>query len=464
MEENRNSQSEKIKHLYWRAGFGLSPKQWQERRTWRVERAVDQLFSEVDEARRLNPIFNADAPNSSMARSERNEARTRERKRMADVTYDWIMQMGGMQASSDLIERMSLFWHGHFACRTKTSFFADLQLESFKTYALGSFKDLLMAITKDAAMMRFLNNQQNRKLSPNENFARELMELFTMGRGNYSEQDVKEAARAFTGWTTNRLGVFEFQKRFHDFGRKNFLGLEGYLDGEDIIDQILTKPATALFICRKIYGYFVNEQVDEEQVSQLADSFYRSNYDIGQLMRQIFQSEWFYDAHNRANKIKSPVVLLAGMARHLQFSGILPANLAALQKALGQQLFAPPNVAGWKGGKAWVNNSTLLLRLQLAGAIFQISNINYSIKTELDQSRPWQLKGLELKVNMRDIQALTENTSKANYFDELADFLISPQLAADKSTVMSFANAETNESLVRSLCALLMSLPEYQLH
>jgi uncharacterized protein (DUF1800 family) len=313
-------------------------------------------------------------------------------------------------------------------------------------------------------MIRYLNNQQNRSGSPNENFARELLELFTIGVGHYTETDVKEAARAFTGWSSNRVGEFQFEKRYHDFGNKTFLGRSGFLQGEDIIDQILTKRETAHFICQKIYRYFVNDEPDEVRVTELANSFYRSNYNIGELMRQIFLSDWFYAPNNRANKIKSPAILLAGMVRQVEFSGIEPSNLAMLQRSLGQELFGPPNVAGWPGGKTWVNNSTLMLRLQLASAIFQASTSNYATIAKLAQSRPWQLKGQEVVLNLRPIQALVENLPRTKYTSELADFLLSSDRQIDQASLASFTDMTSNESMLVSVCVCLMSLPEYQLH
>jgi uncharacterized protein (DUF1800 family) len=188
---------------------------------------------------------------------------------------------------SALLEKMTLFWHGHFACTIKVGMLAAQQLNSIQQHALGNFRDLVLAIARDPSMIRFLNNQQNKKRQPNENFARELMELFTIGRGFYTENDVKEAARAFTGWSSNLSGEYVFRERQHDFGEKRFMNKRGNFDGTDIIDILLERRETAHFITKKIYQYFVNEKVNERRLEQLAAGFYDKNYDIKWLMQTI---------------------------------------------------------------------------------------------------------------------------------------------------------------------------------
>src|SRR5262249_34193319 len=194
-------------------------------------------------------------------------------------------------------------------------FYQQGLLDVIRRNALGNFGDLLKEVSKSAAMLFFLNNQQNRKDHPNENFAREVMELFTMGRGNYTEQDIKEAARAFTGWGANAGGEFVFRKFQHDTGEKTVLGKSGNFDGDNIIDILIENKQTARFITRKIYRYFVNDEVNEAIVDKLANKFYQSNYDISELMKEIFSSDWFYDPKNIGSRIKSPVELIVGIRR-----------------------------------------------------------------------------------------------------------------------------------------------------
>ena len=192
------------------------------------------------------------------------------------------------------------------------SFFSQELLQIIRTNALGSFADMLKAVSKSPAMLQFLNNQQNKKSHPNENFAREVMELFTMGRGNYTENDVKEAARAFTGWAFNAQGQFVFRKNQHDDGNKTFLGKTGNFDGDDILNMLLEHKQTANYISKKIYRYFVNENIDDRNQQWLSGRFYSNNYNIAKLLEDIYTSDWFYDEKNIGIRIKSPVELLAG--------------------------------------------------------------------------------------------------------------------------------------------------------
>ena len=307
---------EKIKHLHWRAGFGLSPKEWSERKNWSVRKAVNFLFKEARQAREIEAPELVAANPIGMNEEERRERRKKERQRVIEINVEWLERMGSPDSPA-LLERMSLFWHGHFACRTTNGALAANQLNTIRTHALGNFRDLVLAIAKDPSMIRYLNNQQNRKQKPNENFARELMELFTIGRGNYTEQDIKEAARAFTGWSSNLAGAYVFRPGQHDFGTKTFFGKTGRFNGEDIIDLILERRETAHFIATKVFRYFVHEQVNEARVQELADTFYEANYDISTLMRSLFESEWFYDTAYIGAKIKSPTELMAGMIRAL---------------------------------------------------------------------------------------------------------------------------------------------------
>ena len=208
----------------------------------------------------------------------RRKLREKSREDLKTLNLRWLNTMTNSEAQ--LREKMSLFWHGHFACRIQNSFFHRNCYIQSRTNALGNFADMLKAVSKSPAMLQFLNNQQNRKLHPNENFAREVMELFTMGRGNYTENDVKEAARAFTGWGFNAKGEFVFRKNQHDNGSKTFLGKTGNFDGDDILNMLLENKQTANYISKKIYRYFVNEDVNEANQQWLSKRFYSNNYNI----------------------------------------------------------------------------------------------------------------------------------------------------------------------------------------
>ncbi len=449
-----------VHHLYRRAGFGLSPDEWKQRKQWSRQQAIDDLFREAKVAQPL-PEGNASGDTEGMmSATAQAERRKEERKRVIQLNADWVMRMGNPQESA-LLERMSLFWHGHFACEAKFSLLATRQLNTLRKHALGNFRDLLLGIARDPAMIRYLNNQQNRKNAPNENFAREVMELFTVGRGHYTERDVKEAARAFTGWSSDLKGNFVFRRFAHDYGEKTVLGKTGNLTGEDVIDLLLQQEATATFICRKIYRHFVNDTVDEGRIAELAASFRASNYDIGQLMRRLFSSDWFYAAGNVGTRIKSPVELLAGLIRQLGVQRFAENGLIGLQRALGQLLFRPPNVAGWPGGRAWIDNSTLLLRLNLGGAFLRSGELDFTLAPELEQAQKQQLRRLGVELNATPLISLANQPDNLANYTALGTYLLAAPLPPLNATTRRILDGKTTDPVL--LITGILTLPEYQL-
>ncbi|PHN06764.1 DUF1800 domain-containing protein [Flavilitoribacter nigricans] len=458
---------QQIKHLYWRAGFGLSPTAWAERRNWSVQRAVEQLFAEAAKDQSIrNAIAAASGPFenfSEMSQMSKDERRKEARKKITADTADWIQMMAD-ERSSALKHRMMLFWHGHFACRVLQPNLALKQLAVLEEHALGNFRDLVLGIARDPAMIRYLNNQQNRKDSPNENFARELMELFTIGRGNYSERDVKEAARAFTGWSSNLRGEFVFRRFQHDFGSKTFMGKTGNFDGDDIIDMLLARKQTAVFLTRKIYRYFVNDKVDEARVQELAESFYSSGYDIGRLMRNLFSSDWFYAPQNMGTQIKSPIVLLVGMMRTLPTEFRDDRTFLILQKALGQMIFNPPNVAGWPGGQSWIDNSTLMLRLNLPVYLLEAGEANLRPKDALESdSRGGRLRKLDARIDFSRLENWLGAQQPAAAAKELAEYLIVRPVQLPALLAEGLARQSDTARTLPMMLVGVMSLPEYQL-
>jgi uncharacterized protein (DUF1800 family) len=241
-----------------------------------------------------------------------------------------------------------------------------------RQHALGNFAGLLHAASKDPAMIIYLDSASNRKGQPNENFAREVMELFTMGEGQYGEADIREAARAFTGWSIEpETGEYRWRPFFHDDGAKTVLGKTGNFDGDAVLDILLARPATAEFITRKLWREFVSPEPDEREVKRIAARFRDSGYDIRTALRWILLSPAFWSAEARASLVKSPVDLVVGTLRSFQFEtgDVLP--FAIVTAGLGQNLFAPPNVKGWPGGEAWINSSTLLARKQFLERLFR---------------------------------------------------------------------------------------------
>lgn len=455
---------ENINHLYWRAGFGLGLQEWQDKQNWSIQRAVDHLFAQAKQHSQQTLSQDAAAgTRPNMSDEQKAEARKKERRLVVLQSVDWIKRMASTE-ESPLLEKMSLFWHGHFACQSKNATLANNQLNTIRQHALGNFKDLVLAIARDPSMIRFLNNQQNKKLKPNENFARELMELFTIGRGNYTEQDIKEAARAFTGWSSNFKGEFIFRPGVHDYGRKTFFGKSGRFDGTDIIDMILDKRATADFIVTKIYRYFVNENVDVGIIADLSRQFYDSSYDIGALMRVIFTSDWFYTKQNKGTKIKSPVELMAGMLKslHIDFENELA--LAFLQKSLGQSLFNPPNVAGWPGNKNWVDNSTLLMRLNLPAYLFNSKEVNFKLKEEFEARQKNKVtRRLMAKVDLSQIYTLVKGKGLQEQLDLLSQYLFAQQPSLSIPLFERITRGKTEEEAIKLQLVGLLSLPEYQM-
>jgi len=275
----------------------------------------------------------------------------------------WANRM--LTSRRPLEEKLTLFWHGHFATgqnKVRDARMMRRQHEMFRRHASGRFRDLLVGVLKDPAMLVYLDNGENVKEHPNENFARELLELFTMGVGNYSERDIREGARAFTGWTNDVL-EFKFDRERHDFEPKTFLGRTGPFDGEQIIDIILEQPVTAEFVAGKVYRFFVREDVADPVRRDLGRTLRESGYEMKPLVRRIFLSKDFYSAASAATQIKSPVQLVVSTYRKLGLREVptIP-DFGALTGALGQRLFEPPNVAGWAGGRTWITPSTLLQR------------------------------------------------------------------------------------------------------
>jgi uncharacterized protein DUF1800 len=262
-------------------------------------------------------------------------------------------------------EKLTLFWHGHFATgQNKVRDYRMMlqQNRMLRANASGTLRDLLVGILKDPGMLVYLDNGENVKSHPNENFGRELLELFSMGVGNYSERDVREAARAFTGWTNDVL-TYKFDTEQHDFGEKTFLGRTGPLNGEDIIDTILAQPVTGEYMAGKLYRYFVRDEISSDVKADLGRSFRASGYQIKPLMRRMLLSKDFYSTPSVATQIKSPVHLVVSTYKKMGLREIptIP-DFGRMTGGLGQTLFEPPNVAGWAGGRTWITPATLLQR------------------------------------------------------------------------------------------------------
>jgi uncharacterized protein (DUF1800 family) len=480
-----NSDQLKNQHLLWRAGFGPAADQLKQIR----HQSPKKLFRAILEASQKDPVpFDvADAGlkalvmgggDSSLSMRRNFSAEEKKNIRQQSVldiktlNLQWLQEM--TDSPAQLREKMSLFWHGHFASKTVNIFYDQALLNIIRQQALGNFRDLLFNVSKSASMIQFLNNNQNKKDHPNENFARELMELFTIGRGNYTEQDVKESARAFTGWGASLQGSFEFRKRQHDDGVKTFLGKTGNLSGEDVLDILLSQKQTAVFITRKIYRFFVNELEDEARVTALAEIFYRSGYDVQELMTAIFSSDWFYDEKNIGTHIKSPVEWMVGIRRQLPQDIENPDVQILMQRLLGQVLFNPPNVAGWPGGKHWIDSSSLMLRLRIPEIIYTSDAILMKPKDdddvmmgmrEIQQGRAKIRAGeiIQTKIHWETFLDHFRDTTDADLFTDIQQLLLQSSTALPESGIKKYLDLSGRDVMIQSAAIRFMSTPEYQL-
>ncbi len=274
----------------------------------------------------------------------------------------WLKRMA--QGPYPLQEKLTLFWHGHFttSARDERSAMAMWQQnEMLRRNAAGNFRQFVRQVSRDPAMLDYLNNQQNRKAKPNENYARELMELFTLGIGNYTEQDIKEAARAFTGWAHDG-DEYIFRKFDHDEGIKTFFGKRGNFNGDDVIEIILQNPACAPYIAQRLYTFFVAEQADEEICQGLGSVLKESKWDLRPVIYTMLTSRAFYDSKVIGSQIKSPVQLVIGTVRLLDLDAPDIRQLYGPLDQMGQVPLMPPNVKGWPGGRQWINTNTLFVR------------------------------------------------------------------------------------------------------
>lgn len=448
------------KHLLSRAGFGINFSQIENIKNDKNKALIKNLFKEYPfkEVNYNTPdIVQIEYTDPKATADQKRETQKIIQKQNVELNLKFLDQI--TKSEDQLREKMAFFWHGHFATRVNNPKFNQQLLNVIRKNALGNFKELLFEVSKSPAMLNFLNNQQNKKDHPNENFAREVMELFTMGRGNYSETDIKELARAFTGWGYNKEGDFIDRPKQHDTGTKTFLGKTGNYNGDDVLNIILEQKVTAKFITTKIYKFFVNEIPDQSNINKLSEEFYASNYDIKKLMESIFSSSWFYDKKNVGNKIKSPTELIAGIIRILPMEIKNPENITVYQKLLGQMLLFPPNVAGWPSGKSWIDSSTLMLRLQIPQIWSGLRPMEYSAKEDDD-----------MDMGMKSREALIKSFKSPNItIDWLAvekafknknpeDYLIQNTELIDMKTVNQFSDQSLKMNIIN-----LMSTPEYQL-
>ena len=458
-----------VKHLYHRAGFGIKASEWSDLMNKSPRQRVRSLLKQSDKFDALD-VIDFELPSlmdvRQMSADERKELAQMSRGYIRKLNVAWIKKMVGGEAL--LREKMAFFWHDHFACQPKGIRAAQQYVNTLREHALGNFGDLLTAVSKSPAILQFLNNQQNRKAHPNENFAREVLELFTMGRGHYSEEDIREAARAFTGWGFNAHAKFVFRRGQHDFGQKVFLGNQGSWDGEDILRILLEQKQTARFITEKIYRFLVNEQIEEKYVQAWAKSFYDSGYDIGELIENILSSEHFYDKGHVGSRIKSPVEYLVGLMRQLNLDFEEEQNILFIQQILGQVLLQPPNVAGWSEGTAWIDSNSLMARLHLPKVILSRTGLEIETRESFAGNEDSIGKGtrarqLKAYIDWEPIRRNFEAKMPARQTENLAVFFLQLPFTEINTAIFNSNNIGTNKSSFAHQCMRFICTPEYQM-
>ncbi|WDF46612.1 DUF1800 domain-containing protein [Chryseobacterium sp. KACC 21268] len=449
----------KNKHLASRAGFGVHHNEIEKLKSSNQKKLYEQLKSTSN----YKPIEIEAYRISYQQYQEMSKATDKKpvnlynKNHNAAIGKAWQDLM--INSPNQLQEKMALFWHGHFATRIQQSLFNVDIINIFRKNALGSFRDLVFEVSKSPAMLNFLNNQQNKKAKANENFARELMELFTLGRGNlYTEQDIKESARAFTGWSYDENGEFRENLKQHDSGEKEFLGKRGNFTGTDIINMILEKPECAEFITRKIYKYLVNETPDEKLIKSLSQKFYESDYQILTLLDEIFLSNWFYSETNIGARVKSPIDLIVGIRRIMPMDTKDGNTIYNFERLLGQQLLQPPNVAGWPSGTEWIDSSTLLLRMKIPSVMAGYKTLDVEPKPNDDVNMGRGENKVVVNKNQNKISIHWESIN--NILDEDLFSLLLPNPTEKLRNMINEFNTDKSK---QHLMISIMSTPEYQL-
>jgi len=486
---------DQARHLLLRAGFGGTDDQIHTLVRWGPAKSVEHLINyETIPAEAagpddfdkdiMRPLSDAERREVTRARqsgdedtlakyrSQRQSRQRSDRRQMRQIQRDWLTRM--VQTPRPLEEKLTLFWHGHFATSfriVEDSYHMYAQNRMLRTNATGDLGTLLRGIIQDPAMLKYLNNNQNRKDSPNENLGRELLELFSLGEGNYTERDIKEAARTLTGFTYED-NDFRFNANQHDKGTKQVLGVRGNLDGNSLVSAILNQKACALFITLKLYRFFVRDipmdlsAIDtgsRKIILQLAQMLRLNNYQIKPVLGKLLLSEHFYDPINTGTKIKSPTELLVGSIRSLKVPVRDISVVADAMDLMGQSLYMPPSVKGWDGGRSWINTSTMFIRQNTL--IYLLTGALPTRPLFLANKDHFDARSLVPSLNTPDESTATD----AQIVEELTKLTLGNADESVVSTVLSGARADQpegtmrkNDAVVRAL-VLLTSMPEYQL-
>ncbi len=440
---------ERVGHLYRRAAFGATAAELEAGLKDGPEQTLNRLLTG---GAGLQSFKSSTAP---MARSieQGNDGR--------QLSAWWLYRM--LYTPHPLREKLTLFWHNHFATsdsKVKNTRFMHGQYELMYRHALGNFGTLLREMSKDPAMMVWLDTRASKKGNPNENYARELMELFSLGIGHYTEKDIREAARAFTGWEIKK-GEPVFNEKEHDGGTKTVLGQSGAFNGEDVVRICLDQPATAPFIVRKLYRFLVSETVPPtpELIEPLAARFRKSGYDFADLVRTVLSSNLFFSPAVYRSRVKSPVEFALGIVRGLE-GHVGTTALARSLEELGQNVFFPPSVKGWDGGPAWLNGQTFLVRQNLAMAMTSGEDPRFGTRTDpaalarrLGKSRDDDLANFFLGIFLQGDVPPSSRQKLREYLEH----------SRGQSVPVYWTASDAADHRVRTLCYLVLTLPEFQL-
>ena len=475
-------------HLLNRAGFGGTPVEIKGLADRGLNGAVDYLVDyetipdptpDPDWAKpdpdRIKQLYEASRNGTpEEQRQKRQEMQRLQRERIMELRGWWLRRMA--QGPRPLQERMALFWHGHFATsyeKVRDAYYMWRQNDIFRRLATGNWELLLLETGKDPAMLVWLDQAQSRREHPNENYAREVMELFALGEGHYTEHDITEAARALTGWSLDRLDqTYVYRPFLHDNGDKTIFGKTGNFDGDDFISLIVGQPQAAKFITAKIWNYFTGDVPSPEVNEALAANFRENGNNFKPLLKTMFRCEEFYSPEIVRNEVKSPVQWLVGTVRMLECELPPPLVSWGMLRQLGQDLFAPPNVKGWDGGVTWITTNTLLTRYNDAQALVQgslppLAAGDFGGKGAGNGQRVMRaLQRMRIGgVNVDKILTPEERDSNHSIIASLQNRLFQTTLKKDQQDALQeFLDSKTKMSNVDILTAirLMMSTPEYQ--
>jgi len=476
-------------HLLNRAGFGGPPAAIQRLADLGPDKAVSSLLDyEIIPDPTPAPVWAVPDPEGNRRlRDAAQKATPEERRQMFQqqqkLQFGRLMELRGWwlnrmaKGPRPFQEKMVLFWHGHFATsfeKVRNAYYMWRQNELFRQLATGNWLELLALAGQDPAMLVWLDQAESRKAHPNENFAREVMELFSLGEGHYTETDVTEAARALTGWSLDRLTEkFIYRPLFHDNGVKTFLGRTGNLNGNDVMTQIVAQPQAARFITAKLWNYFAGQPPSDALNDALAAVFRGCGNNFKPLLRVMFRSEEFYDDAIIRNEVKSPVQWLVGSARILECDLPPTPICEAVLRNLGQDLFAPPNVKGWDGGITWITTNTLLARYNDAATLVQgtfppLAASDFARKPGGQGGAKAERQAQRVRiggVNVDKIVSPEELADKDLLVKSLENRLLQTTLKDEQQKALrDFLDTKTklDDADVRTAIRLVMATPQYQ--